>query len=150
MSNLKSLKTTSYQICRTDNKDHLNGFIFLIDFDNGIGMAVVYVSEKGRSDNKLVWHAATELIVSSGQDEWHTMTPHIRRNEQGKDVEQDWVFKKINGRQEVPCNEGECHDNNKNYGSYISYSLKSRCPDNRVCALQGDGTGTGGNGDIGK
>lgn len=147
MSNTKSPKTASYRICRTINKEHLNGVITLIDFGNKKGIALVYVSESRPGFENPVWHVSSEFIEYDETNKvWKTRFPHSRYNGD----QQDWCFEKITCREEgKPSNiSNNGGDNGKNYQNYINYYLESHKKSIKVM-LQGNGTGTGGNGETG-
>jgi|GEM_PF-5662664 len=148
MSNTKSPVTTSYRICRTTEKKHLNGVITLIDLDksDNTGIAVVYVKEE--RNGKLDWYVSAEVIVSThNKIHWHALKPHIRHN----GVKQNWEFTKIQEGENVPMinigNSGG--DNGKNYTTYIEYKLESLGGNSGSSDKQNDGTGTAGNGETG-
>lgn len=153
MSDLKtaSPNATSYRICRTENKEHLNGVITLIDFGDNTGIAVVYVSESRSEEPDPVWHVSTEFIVgNSTNNHWHTRQPHTRHNGD----KQHWYFKKITSRNDGPPRviDSDGGDNGKHYTTYIKYDLFSVGEEPwsiKKREKQGDGTGTGGNGETG-
>lgn len=147
MSNTKSPKTRSYRIFRTSNKNHFNGVITLIDFEDNTGLALVYVSEPRPGHDKPVWHVSSEMIeYSQATKEWRTCKPHERQNSNL----QDWCFKKIlrrtDGLPENLGNDGE--DNGVHYDQYITYQFTSASEKNKGTEkrnLQEEDTGTGGN-----
>jgi hypothetical protein len=147
MSNTKSPETTSYRICKTINKEHLNGVITLIDFGNNKGIAVVYVSESRPKIDNPVWHVSTEFIEYDEMNKvWKTCFPHVRYN----DEKQNWTFEKISCREEGPPHspDEDYPDNGEVYKNYIKYSFtwsgeKSKGVEKE--SFQGEGTGTGGN-----
>ncbi|GAA4817366.1 hypothetical protein GCM10011365_13100 [Marinicella pacifica] len=141
MSNTQSPKTMSYRICRTDNIKHLNGVITLVDFEDGTGIASVYVSET-RGKNP-VWHVSAELIEYSQADKhWFTPEPHERFNHE----KQMWYFAELNNGERPSNNIGENGgDNGQKYNHYIRYDFRSINSITPKEAFQEDGTGTGGN-----
>ncbi|MFV0542182.1 MAG: hypothetical protein ACK5L8_00710 [Marinicella pacifica] len=152
MPNTQSPITTSYRICKSVNKEHLNGVITLVDFGNKKGMAFVYVSELRPKIQNPVWHVSAEFIeYDETTEDWKTCFPHKRFNGN----EQMWYFSEISKREEgPPMNPSDgLGDNGKNYTKYIKYDFvdKGDTPwEQRVHSVQGNGTGTGGNGEIGE
>lgn len=149
MTNTNSPKTMSYRICRTSDKEQLNGVISLIDFEDGTGIAVVYVSETRESGQEPVWHVSSELIeYSKENDIWFTPKPHIRFNGE----KQNWGFAKIKNRKEGPpadISDGG-GDNGKNYEHYIKYDFTDAKGMTSMRLFEGNGTGTAGNGETGQ
>lgn len=149
MPNTKSPKTTSYRICKTDNKNHLNGIIILTDFEDNTGLAVVYVSELRPRIKNTVWHVSAEFIeYDKTHQVWKTCFPHNRYNEE----KQEWIFKVISSREAGPPNSPskDYPDNGEHYEKYIEYkfiNIVAKNGDVEKADLQGEGTGTAGNTD---
>jgi hypothetical protein len=132
---------TIYEICKTNIKNHLNGTITIFNIDDTNGVAIVNVKEDRYGSDDPVKHFSSELITYENEV-WRTIEPHDSISA-GK---QHWYFKMINNIDEGP---GNIYNDTSTYSSYIKYHFLApdRIPfpeDEPI--LEGDGTGTGGNG----